>query len=100
MAEVSFHHDALEELEAATCWYIRKSQIASEQFVFEVERVISVISRMPQFYPHCFQGFRQAVLNQFPFSIVYMIQSDETIFILAVAHHKRKPGYWRKRLGS
>jgi toxin ParE1/3/4 len=36
------------------------------------------------------------VLNRFPFALIYRIERDE-VQILAVAHHSRRPGYWRER---
>jgi hypothetical protein len=35
-------------------------------------------------------------VRSFPFSVVYRLRPEE-IVILAVAHQKRKPGYWRGR---
>jgi toxin ParE1/3/4 len=32
-----------------------------------------------------------------PYSIVY-VADDDAIVILAVAHHKRRPGYWLRRV--
>jgi len=37
------------------------------------------------------------VLHRFPFSIVYL-DDPEVLTIVAVAHAKRKPGYWRRRI--
>lgn len=36
-------------------------------------------------------------MDRFPFSIVFL-QHDETAFVVAFAHHRRRPGYWRARL--
>lgn len=44
-----------------------------------------------------FYGTRRFILNRFPFSTMYLTL-DATGHIVAVAHHSRKPGYWRKRL--
>jgi hypothetical protein len=30
--------------------------------------------------------------------VIYRIDEDGTIWILAVAHHKRRPRYWARRL--
>ena len=58
------------------------------------------------FRPHSFpqlQGFeerfeiRRALLTRFPYAIVFLIMSEE-IRVLAVAHAKRRPGYWLNRL--
>jgi hypothetical protein len=39
---------------------------------------------------------RFALNDRFPFSIVYSIQGD-TLFVIAVAHASRRPGYWKRR---
>ena len=43
------------------------------------------------------RGVRQFRIAGFRCSIVYLEHADE-IYVLAVAHHSRKPGYWRYRL--
>ena len=40
--------------------------------------------------------FRVFTMADWPYKIVYALEED-LIFITAIAHHKRKPGYWRKR---
>lgn len=40
---------------------------------------------------------RRAKVRRHPFVVVYMVQSDQLI-ILAVAHTKKKPGYWASRI--
>nr|CBX31560.1 hypothetical protein N47_E50720 [uncultured Desulfobacterium sp.] len=41
--------------------------------------------------------FRRHLLPKFPYSIIYAIEPDH-IRIIAVAHSKRKPGYWSARI--
>jgi hypothetical protein len=36
-------------------------------------------------------------MRRFPFSVVYHVV-DDLIRIVAIAHAKRKPGYWRTRM--
>ena len=43
-------------------------------------------------------GVRRYVLHVYPYSIAYLVR-DDAILILAVAHQRRTPGYWMKRLG-
>jgi hypothetical protein len=38
------------------------------------------------------------MLQKFPYSLFYTIDSGD-LLILAVAHHRRRPGYWVGRLG-
>lgn len=40
---------------------------------------------------------RHFKLRGFPYLVVYS-PSQEDVFVLAVAHGKRKPAYWAKRL--
>jgi hypothetical protein len=40
---------------------------------------------------------RKYVLQRFPFAVAYLVL-DDTLVVLAVAHGKRRPGYWLARL--
>jgi len=40
---------------------------------------------------------RRKILRQFPYSIFYVVD-DDAVVIVAIAHHKRRPGYWKPRL--
>lgn len=42
-------------------------------------------------------GIRRALLGRFPFAIVFVELADE-VRVLAIAHQRRRPGYWRRRL--
>ena len=40
--------------------------------------------------------FRKRIVQGFPFSVIYRVWEDH-IYLVAVAHHHRRPGYWRER---
>jgi plasmid stabilization system protein ParE len=42
-------------------------------------------------------GVRKHVVARFPYSIVY-VELETEVLILAVAHSRRRPTYWHKRL--
>jgi hypothetical protein len=42
-------------------------------------------------------GVRRVLLRTFPYAVVFMVVED-TVHILAFAHLKKKPNYWRGRL--
>ena len=44
------------------------------------------------------EGNRKRVLNRLPYSVVYEVVG-KTLTILAVAHHRREPAYWRASKG-
>ena len=62
-----------------------------------VSDVIREIVQTPQRWPKYLYGTRRFVLHRFPFSIIYLDDSD-ILSIVAVAHNKRNPGFWKQRL--
>jgi len=96
MTAGSFHPAADAELLEATDWYIRRSVTAAEGFVRAIEHALTRIAEAPGRYPLTRFGRRRFVLMSYPDDIVYRVTRDE-IEIIAVAHHARKPAYWRNR---
>lgn len=93
---IRFHPEAEREYLAALGWYRKRSIVAARDFDSAVTRAIETIRAAPQRWPTYFGGFRRYTLHQFPFSIVYQELLSE-VFVVAVAHGRRRPGYWRKR---
>jgi toxin ParE1/3/4 len=85
------------ELEAADDWYLQRSSEASVRFLVSVYDALENISQAPQRWPRYLYGTRRFILHRFPFSIVYLDEPD-AVSIVAVAHNKRKPGYWKQRV--
>jgi plasmid stabilization system protein ParE len=94
---VQLHPDALSETEAAIRWYRQRSPRAAEAFLAEIERALDAISEAPDRWPPTENDWRRFSLRRFPFSVVYRETPEQTIMVLAIAHGRRKPGYWRKR---
>jgi toxin ParE1/3/4 len=94
---VRMHAAARRELLDASDWYDERTPGAGRRLKAEVREIGTRIATAPeQGSPHLY-GTRRFILNRFPFSTVYLTL-DATGHIVAVAHHSRKPGYWRKRL--
>lgn len=55
------------------------------------------ISYMPGAWIEVGRGIRKFVMKEFPYSIFYRVNKEQ-IFIIAVAHQKRRPGYWENRI--
>jgi plasmid stabilization system protein ParE len=89
------HPAAIEEAEAAAHWYRERSPRAAKQFVDELNQVIDRILEAPHRWPRSTNGTRRLNLPCFPF--IYWEKQDQ-IRILAVAHGRRRPGYWKYRL--
>ncbi len=93
---VRFHPAARLELREARGWYEDRSTLASIAFAYEVAEAIDRIAEAPARHPVGEYGTRRSILPKFPFSIIYRADENDVV-IVALAHHKRRPGYWHDR---
>lgn len=94
---VWIHPTALEEAETASDWYAQRSARAAERFLDELDAAVDQISRNPGQYPSYDFGTQRMVLRRFPFVIIFRDLAVR-VEIIAIAHARRRPGYWRDRL--
>lgn len=94
---VRFHPAALRELSDAVDYYGRISKDLAKRLLLEVEHGRTQIVDFPGAWPPASTNTRRYLLPGFPFQIVYRIHTGE-IQVVALAHFKRKAGYWRRRL--
>jgi plasmid stabilization system protein ParE len=66
-------------------------------FAAELDVAASAIERAPSTWPTHHHGTRRFLLRRFPYSVIYRIEPAK-IVIVAVAHGRRRPGYWKDRL--
>jgi len=92
-----FHPAAIEEAESAARWYRERSPLAAARFVDELNRVIDEIVDAPRRWPRGAWGTRKVKLPCFPFLVIYR-EAEGIVFVLAIAHGRRRPGYWKNRL--
>ncbi|MDI6773545.1 MAG: type II toxin-antitoxin system RelE/ParE family toxin [bacterium] len=93
---VLIHPSAEAEINEAADFYDIESAGLGDVFLDEVEHAIRGIREFPDAAPPLVGRVRKRVLAKFPYSLLYSITDDE-IRVLAVAHHKRRPFYWRGR---
>ncbi|MBI4870923.1 MAG: type II toxin-antitoxin system RelE/ParE family toxin [Candidatus Riflebacteria bacterium] len=91
-----FHPEAVEEAVAATDWYRERSPASALAFAAELERAVEAIFQAPENWSQHLLSTRRFLLRRFPFAVVYRM-GPRGIEIIAVAHAKRRPGYWRSR---
>lgn len=96
--KVEFHPEASAEFQAAAAYYENEVPGLGEAFISEVERVAEIIGAHPAIGNPIDEVFRRVVLVRFPFSVIYGAESEGCL-IVAVAHQRRKPGYWHGRVG-
>ena len=95
-SDLEFHPAARREVERTHAWYWERSEAAADGFLLEVESALDEIAEAPNRWPRHLHGTRRFMLRRFPFSIVYTALVG-TVRVVAVAHAKRVPGYWRRR---
>lgn len=78
-------------------WHAAKRPGLGGEFVAEVEDAVRRALHAPETgSPHLF-GTRRMQVRRFHYDLVY-VPRESVILIVAVAHQRRKPGYWRRRL--
>jgi plasmid stabilization system protein ParE len=92
-----FHPEAHEEMIESARFYEGKSEGFGSDFLTAVEEATHRIKQFPEAGPIDRAKIRKRLVSGFPFTILYEIQPDR-IFIAAVMHQQRRPGYWRNRL--
>ena len=92
------HPEAADEGRRARLWYETRSPRAAMSFARKLEVAIDHILESPESWPYVAQPYRRYLMHRFPFGLIYRYDSDSnTVTVFAVAHLKRRPGYWTDR---
>lgn len=102
MNRVRYHPAAAEEAEEAAAWYAGERLQLGEDFAKELSTAIAQLRQEPIScvrHPYAAPRLKakRVLLHRFPYDVV-VVERDETVLIVAVAHHSRRPGYWKHRL--
>jgi plasmid stabilization system protein ParE len=100
---IGIHPSASEETTEAAVWYEARQSGLGGDFVAEVDRGLAAIAESPERFPPWpgvapSLGVRRLLLARFPYALAYRVGHDQ-VTVLAVAHLRRRPGYWRSRRG-
>jgi plasmid stabilization system protein ParE len=94
----AIHPEADAEFAGAVRYYADIDPQLGVRFYREIERLIRAVCEQPDRFFRFSPPARRALSREFPYSVVYLVQPDR-VWIVAVMHMKRRPGYWRERLG-
>ena len=86
--------EAEDDVSNAFLWYRHRNALAADAFRTEVFETIERIGDAPLGRAPDVNGNRNRVLKHFPYTVWYEVQ-NQIVTILAVAHHRRRPNYWR-----
>jgi len=95
---VHLRRAAKRDLHDAANWYRERDPELARRFLDEVYSTLALLERFPNIggmVPGVEDPeIRQLPVNNFPYQIVFKRLQFRTT-VLAVAHERRKPGYWR-----
>lgn len=90
---------AKKDLREAIEWYAERSPHVATQFGAEVSRAIQHLEQFPSaggVIPGVADpDVRSLPVHNFPYRLVFM-RLGNRISVLAIAHYRRRPGYWRR----
>ena len=96
MLPILFHPATAIEIKSSFDWYQEQVKGLGNDFIQELEEAFHSIQSIPFTWPKMGKSHRRFVLSRFPYSIIYKVL-DETIFVVAIMHNHRNPGYWNDR---
>jgi toxin ParE1/3/4 len=97
MKPLEYHPESKTKSREAIDWYWTRSRGAALDFADELKASLAHLRKTPQTCDPYLYGTRRMRLDRFPYSVVFRERLHD-IQIIAVAHAKRRPGYWAKRL--
>lgn len=98
---VRFEVEAEHELDEAARRYEEQRPGLGQPFLQEVRATTERVRRFPRAgapvkHVPAELGSRHAPVKRFPYHVVYLETGNE-IRVLAIAHYRRRPGYWLDR---
>ena len=97
MTRATFHPEAGAEIAEAARYYETRSPGLGFSFLMELDDAIEQVVANPKAFQLVSREIRRKPLRRFPYSLLYVIEADR-IRVVAAAHHRRRPDYWRSRL--
>lgn len=96
MRSVEFHPEAQSEFEAAARFYEAQRHGLGLDFTLTIQRTYERLREVPGSGAPFGRRLRRVLLPKFPYGLLYRVDPDR-IYIIAVMHLRRRPGYWRSR---
>ena len=97
MHPVIFTPRARTELIDAQDWYENEAPGLGRRFRAAVAAVVQRMSATPRQFPAVHKNIRRALLRRFPYALMFVIETDDTLTVIACFHGSRDPAHWQKR---
>jgi len=91
-----YHPEAFTEYEDALAFYAERQDGLQIRFYDAVQAAIHRACENPQQWRKFDGDIRRCLVHVFPYAVLYSVE-DDLIYIIAVMHCSREPGYWKMR---
>ncbi|MGA2207584.1 MAG: type II toxin-antitoxin system RelE/ParE family toxin [Terracidiphilus sp.] len=98
MFPVIFTLRARAELIAAQAWYENEAPGLGRRFRAAVDAMVERMNANPRQFPVIYKNVRRALLRRFPYALMFVIEADGTLTVIACFHGSRDPAHWQKRV--
>lgn len=95
--KVELHSEAEEEFIEQALFYEKQISNLGSSFIDEIESALSLLEKHSKIGAEFEAPYRNFPIRRFPHTLIYVIETDR-IFVVAVSHQNRRPGYWRDRI--
>ncbi len=96
MTRVELSPAARRELLDARAFYAAVTPALGKRFEATIDTVLRRIAASPTTWPQVSPRLRRYVVSEFPYSVLYRF-ADDHVLVVAIAHQRRRFGYWRGR---
>ena len=97
MLPVIFTLAARVELIDAQEWYENEARGLGRRFRAAVDAVVERMSANPRQFPVIYKSIRRTLLRRFPYALMFVIEDDGTLTVIACFHGSRDPSHWQRR---
>jgi len=88
---------AQHEIAEAAKYYRNRQPGLDDEFLAEIDDAVARISANPVSFELVRSGIRRYLVKRFPYGIYYRMPDENTVRIIVVRHHRRRPGYGMRR---
>lgn len=92
-----FAEAAQRELDEASLYFETRERGLGLRFLDAVGASLVLIQENPRAWQAIEDSIRRCKVFGFPYGVIFTIDASNDILVIAVAHERRLPGYWRER---
>ena len=96
MLSVDYLPGARRDFDESFDWYAAQSVPAAARFTEAVDEALRAVAADPERFVAVDHRHQECPVSRFPYRIVYRIVENH-VLVVAIAHAKRRPGYWKDR---